>query len=87
MNPHCTCRKAALVSKPPTLKVHQHESVSCSVVSDSFTILWTVAGQAPLSIGFPRQVYWSGLPFPSPGELPDAGYLVTTAEVELPGSP
>ena len=34
---------------------------------------WTVARQAPLSMGFPRQEYWSGLPFPSPGDLPDTG--------------
>ena len=34
---------------------------------------WTVAHQAPLSIGFSRQEYWSGLPFPSPGDLPDPG--------------
>ena len=32
---------------------------------------WTVAHQALLSMGFPRQEYWSGLPFPSPGDLPD----------------
>ena len=32
---------------------------------------WTVAHQAPLSIGFTRQECWSGLPFPSPGDLPD----------------
>ena len=32
---------------------------------------WTVAHQAPLSVGFCRQEYWSGLPFPSPGNLPD----------------
>ena len=32
-----------------------------------------IAGQAPLSIGFSRQEYWSGLPFPSPGDLPDPG--------------
>ena len=34
---------------------------------------WTIAHQAPLSIGFSRQEYWSGLPFPSPGDLPDPG--------------
>ena len=34
---------------------------------------WTVARQAPLSKGFPRQDYWSGLPFPSSGNLPDPG--------------
>ena len=32
---------------------------------------WTVARQAPLSMGFSRQEYWTGLPFPSPGDLPD----------------
>ena len=34
---------------------------------------WTVARQAPLFVGFSRQEYWSGLPFPSPGDLPDPG--------------
>ena len=34
---------------------------------------WTVAHQAPLTMGFPMQEYWSGLPFPSPGDLPDLG--------------
>ena len=36
-----------------------------------FMTPWTVAHQAPLSMGFPRQEYWSGLPFPPPGDLPD----------------
>ena len=36
-----------------------------------FVIPWTIARQAPLSMGFPMQEYWSGLPFPSPGDLPD----------------
>ena len=35
--------------------------------------IWTVACQALLSMGFSRQEYWSGLPFPSPGDLPDLG--------------
>ena len=35
--------------------------------------LWTVARQAPLPMGFSKQEYWSGLPFPSPGELSDPG--------------
>jgi len=35
--------------------------------------LWTVARQAPLSMGFSRQEYWSGLPFPSPGDLSNPG--------------
>ena len=34
---------------------------------------WTVVHQAPPSMGFSRQEYWSGLPFPSPGDLPDPG--------------
>ena len=38
-----------------------------------FATPWTVAYQAPLSMGFSRQEYWSGLPFPSPGDLPDPG--------------
>ena len=42
--------------------------LSHSVVSDS-TTLWTVALQAPLSMGFPREEYWSRLPFPSPKDL------------------
>ena len=46
---------------------------SWSVVSDSFVIPWTVAHQAPLSMGFPGQGYWSGLPCSSPGDLPNPG--------------
>ena len=38
-----------------------------------FVILWTVAQQTPLSMGFSRQEYWIGLPFPPPGDLPDPG--------------
>ena len=55
---------------------------------------WVVAHQAPLSVGFPGQEYWSELPFPSPGDLPNpgiepsspalAGRFFTT---ELPGKP
>ena len=41
-------------------------------MSDS-VIPWSVTHQAPLSLGFPRQEYWSGLPFPSPGGLPHPG--------------
>ena len=45
---------------------------SCWVVTNSATP-WIVACQAPLSVGFPRQEYWSGLPFPAPRDLPDPG--------------
>ena len=51
--------------------------LSRSVMSYSVTP-WTVALQAPLSMGFPRQVYWSGLPFPSPGSLPYKGIEPTS---------
>ena len=44
---------------------------------DSFATPWTVAQQVPLSIGFPRQEYWSGLPFSSPRDLPDPGIELT----------
>ena len=44
-----------------------------------FAVPWTVACQGPLSMGFSRQEYWSGLPFPSLGNLPDPGIK--------PGSP
>ena len=46
--------------------------LSHSVASDSLQPPWTVACWAPLSMGFPRQEYWRGLPFPSPGDLPDS---------------
>ena len=38
-----------------------------------FMTPWTAARQAPPSMGFSRQEYWSGVPFPSPGDLPDPG--------------
>ena len=42
-------------------------------MSNSFVNPWTVAHQAPLSMGFPRQEYWSEESFPPPGDLPDPG--------------
>ena len=63
---------------------------SCPTLCD----LWTVAYQAPLSMGFSRQEYWSGLPFPSPGDLPDPGIkprspalVADTLTSEPPGKP
>ena len=59
-----------------------------------FVTLWTVAHQAPPSMGFSRQEYWSELPFPSPGDLPDPGIepgsptvQADTLPSELPGNP
>ena len=46
------------------------KSLSCVQL---FATPWTVAYQAPLSMGFSRQEYWSGLPFPSPGDIPNPG--------------
>ena len=51
-------------------------------MSDSFATPWTVASQALLSMGFSRKEYWSGLPFPLPGDLPVPGM-----ESESPGAP
>ena len=45
-----------------------------------FVTLWTVARQATLSMGFSRQEYWSGLPYPPPGDLPDPGIQPTSSE-------
>ena len=51
-------------------------------MSDPFATTGTIARQAPLSMEFPRQGYWSGLPFPSPGDLPHPGVEpVTTCRV------
>ena len=68
--------------------------VFCSVTKSCLTLAtrWTVAHQAPLSLEFSRQEYWSGLPFPSPGDLPDPGIeprspalQVGSLLTELPG--
>ena len=73
-------------TKHPHIPVHVHGLIdsleyvnmllllfSCQVESKSFVTSWTVVHQAPPSMGFPRQEYWRGLPFPSPGVLPDPG--------------
>ena len=59
----------------------------CHVVSHFshillFVILWTIAHQAPLFMGFSRQTYWSGLPFLPPGDLPDPGIEPTSPALE-----
>ena len=56
----------------------------CCVVMKSclFATPWTIAHQAPLSMGFPRQEYWNGLPFPPPGHFPNPGI-----ELMIPVSP
>ena len=54
---------------------------------DSFATLWTVAHQAPLTMEFPRQEYWIGLPFPSPGDLPDPGTEPTSPTWQVDSLP
>ena len=48
---------------------------------------WTVACQAPLSMGFPNQEFWSGLPFSSSGDLPDPGITPTSPALQADSSP
>ena len=66
---------------------------SCSVISNSFATLRTVAHQDPLSMGFPGQEYWSGLSFPPPEHLPDPGithllhWQVNSLPLSHPGNP
>ena len=72
----------------------ESEGVSCSVLSDFLWPPWTVAHQNPLSMEFSKQEYWSGLPFPSPGDLPDPGIELRSSALqaaslssEPPGKP
>ena len=70
-------------------KLLESETDSHSVVSDSATT-WTVACQAPLFMEFFRQEYWSGLPFPSSGDLPNPGMEPRSAALQadsLPSEP
>ena len=56
---------------------------SCPTLCDP----WTVAHQAPLSMEFSRQEYWSGLPFPSPGDLPEPGIEPESPALEADALP
>ena len=59
-------------------------------MSDSFAIPWSVAHQAPLSMEFSRQEYWSGLPLPSPGDLSNPGIKLGSPALQadsLPAEP
>jgi len=48
---------------------------------------WTVAYEAPLAMGFSRQKYWSGLPFPSPGDLPNPGIKPRSPALQVDALP
>ena len=63
------CLGSSPSSSKLSLKVKVLVAQSCLTLCDP----WTVAHQPPLSTAFPRQEYWSGLPFPPPGGLPDPG--------------
>ena len=59
-------------------QLHQYSCVLSLCFVQFFETLWTVAHQAPLSMGFSRQEYWSRLPFSSPGDLSDPGIKPTS---------
>ena len=69
---------------------HLHATVLSHV--QLFATLWTVAHQSSLSMGFPRQEYWTGFPFPPPQDFPDSGFepmspAVAGSSPEPPGKP
>ena len=75
------CLGQTSLINPCTLSSCVHaQSLSCVQL---FVIPWTADHQAPLSMEFPRQEHWSGLPFPSLGDLPDSG--IKLASVALAG--
>ena len=70
----CFCFSCKYIRKcHPVLFISSYEEVKSLSHVRLFVTPWTVAHQAPLSMGFSRQEYWSGLPFTSPGDLPDPG--------------
>ena len=74
----CTSIKAKVHRCPGcnNRRIPRHKAVVVVKVSQScptLATLWNVGHQVPLSMGFSRQEYWSGLPFPSPGDLPHPG--------------
>ena len=64
-----SCTPPYTIHKNPLKMGHS----KCKSWNHKLATLWTIAHQAPQSMGFSRQEYWSGLPFPSPGDLPDPG--------------
>ena len=62
--------KCGVHSQSNPIKMKLMKSLSCVRL---FATPWTVAYQVPPTMGFSKQEYWSGLPFPSPGDLPDPG--------------
>ena len=76
----------------PSIRVFSNESYGgggglVAKLCPTLVAPWTVAHQAPLSMGFSRQEYWSGLPFPSPGDLPNPGIEPESSAVQADSLP
>ena len=71
----CFCQVSFLIHIEDEISVYAFTNMCAKSLScvQLFVTLWTVAHQAPLSVYFSRQEYWSGLPFPSQGDLPNPG--------------
>ena len=67
-------------------QVSEVSEIAQSFVSNSVTP-WSVAYQAPLTVGLSRQEYWNGLPFPSPGDLPNPGIKPGSPTLQADGLP
>ena len=83
--PHWNQNRSPPCSSLVTLSMHV-----CAQLLSRVRLLvtpWTVALQAPLSMGFPRQEYWSGLPCPPPGDLPDPGIEPTSPAWQVDSLP
>ena len=91
MTLHC---KNLTATKFFALRCLSHGGSLVTKLCLNLATLWTVACQAPMSMGFSSQEYWSGLPFPSPGDLPELGTEPVSSALqadslltELPGKP
>ena len=71
-----------MLHKIASVKNESEYMVSCGYL---FVNPWTVARQAPLSMEFPRQVYWSGSSFPFPGDLPVGCHFLLQGNLPRPG--
>ena len=106
LNPHHMCVCVCVCVMHNVVYKHTHSNLWHRLLKFSkwkwtllssvrlFATPWTVAHQAPLSMGFSRPEYWSGLPFPSPGDLPNSGieprsptWQADSLPAEPPGKP
>ena len=69
--------------KQINIRVHVHVCVQSLSFGQHFVAPWTVAPQAPLPMRFPRQEYWSGLPFSFPGDLANPGIEPTSPALQV----